>query len=133
MKRHLGKLVFLAVVTLIVSGCTSSAVPSGTYDTFAQCLTDKGAKMYGAYWCPHCQDQKEQFGDSFGKVTYIECATPGNPNVMTKECKDAGIEGYPTWVFSDGSRVSGQQTFETLSQKSGCPLPGTTDQANTNQ
>jgi len=33
----------------------------GFYDEFAQCLTDKGVKMYGAYWCPHCQAQKALF------------------------------------------------------------------------
>ena len=28
------------------------------YDSFAKCLADKQAKMYGLYWCPHCADQK---------------------------------------------------------------------------
>src|SRR3989344_3569664 len=37
----------------------------GKYDPFAQCLTDNGAKMFGAYWCPHCSDQKKMFGSSW--------------------------------------------------------------------
>lgn len=121
------KIYFLAaclmVGAFIITGCTNSSVPSGKYDTLAQCLTDAGAKMYGASWCSHCKDQKEAFGDSFSKVTYVECATPGNPNVMIQECKNAGIEGYPTWVFSDGSRLTGFQDFQTLADKTGCALP----------
>lgn len=113
----------LIVGVFIITGCTNSSVPSGKYDAFAQCLTDAGVKMYGASWCTHCKDQKDAFGDSFSKVTYVECATPGNPNVMTQECKDAGIEGYPTWAFSDGSRLTGFQDFQALADKTGCALP----------
>jgi len=123
MKRTLIAASIVLVVAFVVTGCTKSGVPSGKYDTFAQCLTDKGVKMYGAYWCPHCKDQKEAFGDSFSKVNYIECATTGSPNVMTQACKDAGIEGYPTWEFADGSRVTGFQEMQTLADKSGCELP----------
>ena len=35
------------------------------YDAFARCLEDRQVKMYGAYWCPHCAEQKEMFGESF--------------------------------------------------------------------
>ena len=87
---------------------------------FAQCLTEKGVKMYGAYWCPHCQSQKKAFGKGFSKITYVECAVPGSTANQTQTCKDANIESYPTWEFSDGSRVVGQQSFEQLAQKSGC-------------
>ena len=123
MKKSLFVAVLVIAVAFVITGCTKSGVPSGTYDAFAQCLTDSGARMYGASWCPHCKDQKDAFGDSFSKVTYIECATPGNPNVMTQECKDAGLEGYPTWEFGDGSRLSGFQEFQALADKSSCPLP----------
>ena len=34
------------------------------YDAFARCLKDRQVKMYGAYWCPHCAEQKEMFGES---------------------------------------------------------------------
>jgi len=29
------------------------------HDAFARCLTDRGVKMYGAFWCPHCVEQKK--------------------------------------------------------------------------
>jgi hypothetical protein len=87
---------------------------------FAKCLSDKGVKMYGAYWCPHCNNQKKMFGDAW-KDFYIECALPSG-NGQTQACQDAGINGYPTWVFQDGKKVEGELSFEELSQYSGCEL-----------
>lgn len=91
------------------------------YDTFAQCLGDAGAKFYGAYWCPHCQEQKRLFGNSI-KLPYIECSTP-NGEAQTQICIDAKISGYPTWEFSDGSRLDTVQSLQALSEKTGCALP----------
>src|ERR1700756_4791741 len=48
------------------------------YDDFARCISAKGAKMYGAFWCPHCEEQKEQFGSSFQYVNYVECGVKGD-------------------------------------------------------
>lgn len=110
----------LVVVGLIAFATTQEAAPSA-YDEFAQCLTDDGVKMYGAWWCPHCQSQKKLFGSSFAHVTYIECSTVSKS--MNQTCKDAGVEGYPTWEFSDASRLGGEQSLETLAEKSGCALP----------
>src|SRR3990167_5270120 len=80
---------------------TKSAVKLGQYDGLAVCLTEKGTKMYGAYWCAHCANQKKMFGDSFSKVKYIECSLPGGQG-QVKECQDAAINGYPPWEFGDG-------------------------------
>lgn len=85
-------------------------------DSFAQCLADKGATMYGAAWCPHCQREKAAFGASFRLVPYVEC--PEN----IKLCTEKGINGYPTWIFGDGRRFEGEQGIEGLSRESGCPL-----------
>src|ERR1041385_8352379 len=51
--------------------------PVSTLDSFAQCVSAKGARMYGAWWCPHCADQKELFGFAFQYVNYVECSPPG--------------------------------------------------------
>jgi len=123
MRKTIAFTTLILAGVFIITGCTNSTVPSGMYDAFAQCLTDKGIKMYGASWCSHCKEQKDAFGDSFSKVTYVECASPDNPNVISQACKDAGIEGYPTWGFQDGSRLTGLQDFQTLADKSGCALP----------
>ncbi len=111
----------IAVVALLGYVTTRPSAPSA-YDSFAQCLTDKGVKMYGAWWCPHCQAQKKLFGTAFKKVTSVECS-PNDSRDMSSQCKDANIKGYPTWVFADGSRLEGERTFEALSTKSGCPIP----------
>jgi len=110
----------IVVIVLIGFVATKESVPA-VYDEFAQCLADSGTKMFGAWWCPHCTSQKELFGKSFDKVNYIECSSPGSQS-MIKFCKDAGIEGYPTWEFSDGSRLSGERSLEELGEKSGCEV-----------
>ncbi len=112
----------LAVVGLmgfIVMGQAQKADPK--MDAFAQCLTEKGVKMFGAWWCPHCKTQKEAFGKSFEKINYTECSAAGT-NGMNQICKDAKIEGYPTWEFGDGTRVSGEQALEDLGKKAECAL-----------
>ncbi len=94
------------VVIVIVFYSIPSVEPSTVYDDFAQCLTDSGAKMFGAYWCPHCLEQKESFEGSWNKVNYIECSLANNAG-QTQICKDERIKGYPTWEFGDGTRMSG--------------------------
>ena len=96
--------------------------PVSTLDPFAQCLTKKGAKMYGAWWCPHCAEQKEFFGYAFRYVNYTECSPPGQ-RTQTEVCKAAGIKSYPTWQFADGTRAEGELHLQALAEKTGCPLP----------
>jgi len=96
--------------------------PVSVLDNFAQCLRAKGAKMYGAWWCPHCAEQKEMFGFAFQYVNYVECSPPGL-RTMSDICKQAGVKGYPTWQFADRSRVEGPQPLTVLSDKTGCKLP----------
>lgn len=95
---------------------------TGPLDGFATCLKDKGAKFYGAFWCPHCRTQKAMFGRSAKLLPYIECSTP-NGQSQNQICKDAKIEGYPTWEFKDSSRLSGEIPLATLAEKTACELP----------
>ena len=91
-------------------------------DAFAKCIASKQAKMYGAYWCPHCADQKEMFGSSFQYVPYVECGVPGSRD-EGPVCKDAGIKHFPTWQFADGERQEGTLPLQSLGTKTGCGLP----------
>ncbi len=91
-------------------------------DQFAQCLTTNKAEFYGAFWCPHCQAQKKMFGSSLKYVSYTECSTPNGQNQL-QICKDKKIEGYPTWIFADGSRITGEVPFKILAEKTKCKLP----------
>ena len=113
MKKIFSVLLFLGIA-LLLTGC--SREPS-KYDTFAACLTERGAKMYGTDWCPHCKNQKEMFGPSFDKIDYINC-----DSYRTK-CQQAGIEGYPTWFFKNEEKLVGTQQLKTLADKTNCELP----------
>ena len=93
------------------------------YDAFAQCIRSQGARMYGAYWCPHCQEQEELFGSAFQYVNYVECGVKGDVHAQSEACKLAEVKHYPTWEFADRSRVEGKQSFQFLSEKTGCSLP----------
>ncbi len=113
--------VTLAIIGALIGFLVVQAKKPGKYDTFAQCITDSGAKFYGAWWCPHCQVQKALFGKSAKKLPYIECQTQDSKQNGT--CNDANIAAYPTWEFPDGSRTTGEQTFATLGEKTNCPVP----------
>ena len=92
---------------LFLTGCNNNQ-----YDSLAQCLTDSGAKMYGAEWCGHCQSQKELFGDSFEYITFVDAVY--EPELASSY----GVPGYPTWVLADGTFLIGKQSIETLMEKS---------------
>ncbi|MEK7621843.1 MAG: hypothetical protein AAB415_01560 [Patescibacteria group bacterium] len=114
-------IVIIAVAIVIFFSARSAAQP-GELDGFAQCLKDKGVTFYGAFWCQHCQNQKKMFGRSQRLLPYVECST-ANGQGMLPVCREAGITGYPTWVFPDETRESGEVPLETLAERSGCPLP----------
>ena len=93
------------------------------YDAFARCLTARGVKMYGAWWCPHCIEQKEKFAASFEYAPYVECGIKGDTRAKAQVCVDDGIKGYPTWQFPPtGERVTRVFSLEELSDRTGCPL-----------
>lgn len=94
----------------------------GKLDGFAQCLKGKGAVFYGAFWCPHCQNQKKLFGSSNQYLQYVECSTP-NGRGQLPVCTNRGVSTYPTWVFSDMSTSTGETKLAILAEKTGCPLP----------
>ena len=113
-------IIFVGLYFLEKNGAPAP-VQSVKYDSFAMCLTEKGATFYGAFWCPHCRDQKKLFENST-KIPYVECSTPDG-NGQNAICTEKGIESYPTWIFSDGTKLNGEISLEVLSQKTGCELP----------
>lgn len=99
----------------------SRSITPGQYDELAQCLNQKGVTEYGAYWCPHCQEQKRVFGKSFKYLNYVECSLP-NKGGQTPACKEAGITSYPTWQMADGERRTGKLSPEKLGEINGCEI-----------
>lgn len=95
---------------------TTNSAPANI--ALAEHLTDKGIKMYGAFWCHACAKQKELFGqEAVAKLTYIEC-DPNGKNSQTELCQTAKIQSYPTWEV-DGKFQTGVQSLQELSQLSG--------------
>ena len=79
----------------------------------ADSLQALNAKMYGAYWCSHCYDQKEALGkQAFGKIQYVECSKDG-VNSQNKLCKSKQVPGYPTWEIQ-GELYPGEQELDEL-------------------
>ena len=101
----------------------AKAAAGSPMDRFAKCLAEKDATMYGVFWCDHCREQKEKFGESFKYVKYVECVTPDAPRTLIPECKAQGIKHTPTWIFSDGEHVEGVMGLDQLSMKTHCKLP----------
>jgi len=115
----------VVVVLLIVFAASNKEGSVGNeYKEFAQCLTDQGVKNYTAYWCPNCQNQKALFGKAWKEIDSKECAVRSSQNNLDL-CEDDGITAVPVWEFGDSSRVTGVQTLEFLSQRTGCAFDGT--------
>ncbi len=81
-------------------------------------LTETGAKFYGAYWCPRCQEQKAVFKASAKRLPYVECSSGGRGSPLTPPCVANDIRSYPTWIIDD-KRFTGLQTPRTLAGAAG--------------
>ena len=65
-------------------------------------------QMYGAYWCSHCNNQKQNLGREAVKIIgYIECDKDGL-NSQNDLCIDKKVPGYPTWII-DGQKFAGKR------------------------
>lgn len=79
----------------------------------ARHLKKVGVKEYGAYWCPHCYEQKQLFGKpAYKELDYIEC-TPDGKNGQPQVCKDAGVKFFPSWKIK-GELTSGVKKLDEL-------------------
>lgn len=114
-------LLLVLIVILIAWNSMRQNTPS-KLDGFAECLKDKGAVFYGAFWCPHCRDQKKMFGTAARLLPYVECSAPDGNSQMSL-CVEKKIAGYPTWRFADGTEETGALELARLAEKTGCVLP----------
>ncbi|KAK3410526.1 hypothetical protein EUGRSUZ_J02496 [Eucalyptus grandis] len=135
----------LVVITLSTAYSTSQSIPSSLAGTeipffateittpsstfavsLARHLHSIGAKMYGAFWCSHCLEQKQMFGREAAKILdYVECFPDGykKGTKIAKQCADVGIEGFPTWLIN-GEVLSGEQELSELARLSGFESDG---------
>lgn len=114
---------------IFLAGCDdlTAANPLGSPETIvfeqslAQHLQQTGAKMYGAYWCPHCADQKALFKSAVTVVPYVEC-DPKGEKPQPDLCQAKQIEGYPTWEIA-GQFYPGTRSLLELAALSGYEPP----------
>jgi glutaredoxin len=119
-------------VALLLAGCTAQpesgtvgpggSGAGGSYEAqLVEHLAATGSLMYGAYWCPHCADQKALFQQAAELVPYVECAADGE-NAQPELCRQRGIEGYPTWEIG-GQLYPGVKSLNELATMSGFAAP----------
>lgn len=121
-----GQTIFTGViVTILVSivgmGVYSASQEVGESETsaiaLAQHLTQIEAKMYGAYWCDHCSQQKQLFGKAaVEQLPYVEC-DPAGENSQPNQCLAAGITRYPTWIIHQ-SKYEGMRSLQDIARLS---------------
>jgi uncharacterized membrane protein/glutaredoxin len=111
--------VVTAVAAVVAGAAIFASYPGGrtAYQTgLAQHLAQINAVMYGAYWCPACQEQKARFGAAAAQIPYVECDARGigaRPDL----CQAAGVRSFPTWVIGN-QRHEGVLTLEDLARLS---------------
>lgn len=103
-------------LSVALLGCSSS-LPNSYEAELAEHLSKSGAKMYGAYWCPHCANQKDYFGGAAHRIPYVECDPEGRQN-QAQLCAELNITAYPTWII-EGEPYLGAQHLSKLARLSG--------------
>lgn len=114
----------LAALIALLGGGPAAAGPKRQPNLaqLARCIADRGARFYGAHWCPYCRKQKEYFDGFAYLLPYVECYDGPKSNGMNARCRRAGIQSFPTWVLPNGSVARGIQTPRALAADTGCPL-----------
>ncbi|MBW4518807.1 MAG: vitamin K epoxide reductase family protein [Scytolyngbya sp. HA4215-MV1] len=129
--EDVGQLIFTGIVVSMVTLVGTLGIYAGVDSTgtvqggsgsaevsLATYLRQSGVRMYGAYWCPHCAEQKELFGkQAFSKIEYIEC-DPNGEKSQAQRCQAAGIKSYPTWEIN-GKFYQGTQPLADLAKLAG--------------
>ena len=137
--EDLGQPLFVGFITAVLTLTTTAAIYSSTSRptiaadgnlppvvttvsnpssiALAEHLNESGIVYYGAYWCPHCHDQKQLFGqEAAKKLNYVEC-DPRGSKAQPERCQDAGVRSFPSWEVS-GQLYPGVQTLARLADLS---------------
>jgi len=83
----------------------------------AKHLKEIGAECFTAWWCPHCQDQREQFGlQAAAAGPFVQCSDMDRKQLPY--CKEKDIPGYPVWIIN-GKMKQGMWKLAELANFSG--------------
>ena len=120
------------MLLLLLTGCGENQI-DGDYAELAQCLTNKGVKLYGTWWCHNCDNQKKLFGKAFQYIDYTEC-DEGGYEADPEACRRAGIRAYPSWVFPGLGEepgtpliITGTRSLEFIAETADCPIEARED------
>ena len=105
------------VVAVIAAGAYFVNGRTGPLDSFAQCLTEKGVRIYGGQTCGYTHRQLLFFDSSVKYLDVVICEE------NLQECDSKGIRITPTWEIN-GKLIEEVQSLRQLSNLTGCQLPG---------
>jgi len=93
-------------------------------------LAMRKAIMFGTYWCPYCDEERQALGkDVFSavhtgdlstepSVLYVECDAKGR-DAQPELCRATGVRVYPTWALTDSSNQRPYELFPGFKGLSG--------------
>lgn len=112
----------LTAGVLMHAGCNSTEEQS-----LVDCLIEKNVKLYSAWWCIPCEQQKEELEDELGEEwnyfkenIFVECYDSGYKRI--EQCKGKKISAVPAWEIPGGNPewLYGVQDLETIAEIAGC-------------
>lgn len=77
-----------------------------------KCISENSV-LYVQAGCPHCETQKQKFGDKLELLNIIDCTKD------TEECISKGIRFIPTWIFNN-TYIEGDYSIEELKEMMNC-------------
>ncbi len=109
-KSHLVKIMLGVIIIAGIGLFVIQRVQApGPYEAFAKCLTEKGAKVYGADFCKYTAEQIGMFGKSYKYLDYHDYTARTD------------IKITPTWIIGE-EKYERVQSFEKLAELTGCSL-----------
>jgi glutaredoxin len=108
----LGILLLVVIATVFIRNYSPTGAVVVDKTKLAKCLSNN-AVLYVSEGCPHCDTQKELFGENFKYLSYIACEE------NMESCVEAGVRGVPTWIINE-KKYSGVRTLEELRKLANC-------------
>jgi len=105
-------ILIIVMVIVVISAYLNSQNPKVSRD-LAGCLRGQDCILYISKTCPHCELQKELFGESISLIEVVDCSEEG------ELCKERGILKVPSFTCGNKTHF-GSKTIEGLELMSGC-------------
>lgn len=89
----------------------------------ARCLTEKGATLYVADWCPYCNRLLDDFGPSATQLRITHCFDDRSDAAA---CEKFNLPGVPIFLMPDPEnpkkmvRLVGYASMRSIAEWSGC-------------